>query len=59
MAVIHIAIPSATVRIADDNRKLYTTRQMPAASWGKPEACQHTKVLFCARDYNIGTYLAG
>ena len=29
------------------------TRQMLAASWGKPEACQHPIVLFCARDYSI------
>ena len=33
--------PRATVRIADDDRKLFITRQMPAASWGEPEACQH------------------
>ena len=34
---------------------LLFTRQMLAASWGEPEACQHAIVLFCARDYNIGS----
>ena len=31
---------------------IYTTRQMLAASWGEPEACQHPMVLFCAIDYS-------
>ena len=38
--------PSATVSIADDDRKLYITRRMLAASWDELEACQHTIVLF-------------
>ena len=31
---------------------LSSTRQMLAASWGEPEACQHRMVLFCAIDYS-------